>query len=129
MRRIAKCTVLFAAMLLCHGSLYSASFAIISVSQDKKPALGISSRPEPTAKKLFTQNCAKCHGADGRGETEAGEILGAPNFTDTKWQASVNDKRLMVSVLHGRGGMPAFEKKLSRKEITALIAYVRAFKK
>lgn len=81
------------------------------------------------AKRLFKQNCIKCHGADGAGETTAGQIVGAADFTDSEWQERVDDQRLINAMAYGRGQMPAFGKKLSKEQITLLLAYVRAFKK
>ncbi|HXD33146.1 MAG TPA: cytochrome c [Pyrinomonadaceae bacterium] len=80
------------------------------------------------AKTLFKQYCVKCHGVGGRGETTQGEILGAPNFTESEWQDKFNDSRLINSIKHGRGEMPSFEKKLSQDQIKVLLAYVRAFR-
>ena len=81
------------------------------------------------ATKLFKQNCVKCHGADGDGETAFGQIVGAADFTDSEWQERVNDKRLINSMTYGRGQMPPFGKKFSKEQIISLLAYVRAFKK
>ena len=81
------------------------------------------------AKKLFKQNCRKCHGADGAGETTFGQIVGAADFTDPDWQKRVGDQRLVNSITYGRGQMPPFGKKLSKEQISLLLAYVRAFKK
>jgi mono/diheme cytochrome c family protein len=41
----------------------------------------------------------------------------------------VDDKRFITSITHGRGQMPSFEKKLSKKQIELLSNYVRAFRK
>jgi len=79
------------------------------------------------AKATFEERCARCHGADGRGRTELGEMLGAPDFTDAGWQKGATDGRMRASVSDGRGEMPAFSRKLSRREINALVAYVRTF--
>ena len=88
----------------------------------------------PTAKgkdvkKLFKQNCVKCHGVDGVGNTPFGEIVGAADFTDSEWQKRVDDQRLVNSMIYGRGQMPPFGKKLSKEQIMSLLAYVRAFNK
>ena len=80
------------------------------------------------AKKLFKQKCSKCHGANGAGETTFGQIVGAADFTDSEWQKRVDDERLVNSITYGRGQMPPFGKKLTREQITFLLAYVRAFK-
>jgi len=81
------------------------------------------------AKKVFKQNCVKCHGADGAGETTFGQIVGAADFTDSEWQEQVDDTRLINSITYGRGQMPSFGKKLSKEQIISLLAYVRGFKK
>ena len=77
---------------------------------------------------VFRQNCARCHGADGRGETPLGKIYNAPNFADAEWQKRFNNKELNALIAHGKGGMPAFDKKLSKKQISSLVTYVRRFK-
>ncbi len=37
-------------------------------------------------KALYDQQCAKCHGQDGKGETKMGKKLGAKDYTDAKVQ-------------------------------------------
>lgn len=79
-------------------------------------------------KELFVDRCARCHGRDGRGATKLGEIVKPPDFTDADWwEGGVTDARLKASIAGGKGEMPAFGRKLSRSEISALAAYVRAF--
>jgi cytochrome c553 len=87
----------------------------------------VSSAQLARAKTVFAQNCARCHGADGRGETALGKELEATNLTDAEWHKKVSDKRLIQSVTRGRAAMPALEK-LSTDDITALCAYVRTLK-
>ena len=82
------------------------------------------------AKSLFAEKCAKCHGADGRGKTVVGDMLGVPDFTDGEWwKGDRSEARLITSVAEGRDEMPAFGRKLTRREIAALVAYVRRFNK
>lgn len=82
------------------------------------------------AKTLFGERCAKCHGANGRGQTNLGETLGVPDFTDSDWwNRGVKDERLANSITRGKGEMPAFGKKLTREEIALLVSYVRRFKR
>lgn len=80
------------------------------------------------AKILYEQNCARCHGADGRGQTSLGELYGVPDLTDAKRQRRASDKTLANKITRGRGGMPSFAKKLSKEEINSLVSYVRKFK-
>jgi len=77
---------------------------------------------------LFSETCARCHGADGKAKTFHGRMLGAQNLTSTKWQSETTDDTIIHAIKTGPGAMPAFEKKLSSAEIEALAAYVRTFK-
>lgn len=80
------------------------------------------------AKRLFKQKCAKCHGQGGAGNNY-GQIIGATNLTDPEWQQRVDDQRIINSIKHGRGQMPASGEKLTDEQITALMLYVRTLKK
>ena len=75
-------------------------------------------------KKIFKNDCQKCHRRDGKG-SKRGKKLGTPDFTDAEWQASVTDKQLMASVTNGKKKMPKQEGKLSPVEIMAMVKYVR----
>jgi cytochrome c5 len=81
---------------------------------------------------LFRNNCARCHGADGRADTPLGRTYQTPDLTDPDWWRKnskiTSTASLMSIVSRGKGGMPAFGKKLKRTEIRALIGYVRRFK-
>jgi mono/diheme cytochrome c family protein len=80
------------------------------------------------APRLFVENCAACHGRDGRARTFYGRLLGAQNFTDARWQTNTSDDEIIRAIKTGPKLMPAFQKKLSPAEIEALAAYVRTFK-
>ena len=77
------------------------------------------------ARGLFAENCATCHGKDGRARTIHGWLVGAQNLTDAHWLAS--DAEIIHAIQTGPRVMPAFQKKLSVNEIEALAAYVRTF--
>jgi len=81
---------------------------------------------------LYNNNCARCHGGDGRGDTPLGHTYKAPDFTDVKWWQENSDitstGSLISIVTRGKGGMPAFGKKLKRGEIQALVRYMKKFK-
>lgn len=81
------------------------------------------------AKKLFKQKCAKCHGSDGAGNTTRGLLVGATDLTSPEWHNRVDDERILNSLTHGRGQMPAFDKKLTNEQLALLTVYVRSFKK
>jgi mono/diheme cytochrome c family protein len=82
---------------------------------------------------LFNRNCARCHGADGVGDTPLGHLYKAPDFTDPEWWKKNSDiggvKTLRSIVTRGKAGMPAFGKKLTRTEINLLVDRIRRFRK
>ena len=82
---------------------------------------------------LFNRNCARCHGADGRGDTPLGRLYKAPDFTDSEWWKKNSDisgvNTLRSIVTRGKAGMPAFGKKLRPAEINLLVDRIRRFRK
>jgi mono/diheme cytochrome c family protein len=84
------------------------------------------------ADELFRRDCARCHGADGRGDTPLGHMYNAPDFTDPEWwlnHAQITGTKTLVSIVtRGKGNMPAFGKKLTRSEINLLVSHVRRFR-
>ncbi len=85
-------------------------------------------------KALYEKDCAKCHGADGKGETKMGKKLGAKDYTDPKVQAELKDDTAVKAI---KDGLKDKEDKvlmkpaegLSDEDIKALVAYMRSFKK
>jgi mono/diheme cytochrome c family protein len=82
----------------------------------------------------WANNCAQCHGADGRADTKMGKQLSAKNLTDPKVQAAFTDAQATKSIKegvkqNGKTTMKAFAGKLTDDEIKALVAYVRSLKK
>jgi mono/diheme cytochrome c family protein len=77
---------------------------------------------------LFAENCATCHGVDGRAHTFHGWVTGAQNFTDVEWQADTQSDEILHAIRTGPWVMPAFQGKLSETEIEALATYVRTFR-
>jgi cytochrome c oxidase cbb3-type subunit 3 len=75
-------------------------------------------------KKIFADNCALCHGADGKGNRE----MGSPNLTDKIWLYGSDKETIVQGLQNGRGGvMPAWQGRLSEPIIKALVVYVYSF--
>lgn len=83
-------------------------------------------------KTVYSDNCAKCHGEDGKGATKMGQKLGARDYTDATVQASFTDEKGIKSV---KEGMKKDEKTLMKPselpdaDIKASVEYMRTFKK
>ena len=110
-------------LVLLAANLLTGFVAISQTTSDK-----LSPTKAKEAKRLFKQKCAKCHGQDGAGNNY-GQIVGATNLTQSEWQQRVDDKRLLNSIKHGRGQMPAFDEKLTADQIASLALYVRTLAK
>jgi cytochrome c553 len=86
------------------------------------------------AKENWDTLCAKCHGAEGKGDTKMGAKLGAKDFTDAKVQADLKDDAAAKAISEGLKSddgktlMKPFDS-LSADEVKALVAYVRSLKK
>jgi len=84
-----------------------------------RPSAGPTTSPTKPAQvldgqKLYTDNCAGCHGAKGVGSKTA-PALTASNADRTKIEKGNVDK-----------GMPAFGDKLTPDEITAILDYLKS---
>jgi cytochrome c553 len=106
--------------------LLTLSIAIIAVS-----ALSASAAD---AKANYESNCAKCHGADGKGQTKMGQKLGVKDYTDAKVQADLKDDAAIKAIKEGlkdKDGKTLMKPVvgLSDDDIKALVAYMRTFKK
>jgi cytochrome c oxidase cbb3-type subunit 3 len=74
-------------------------------------------------KKIFADNCATCHGAEGKGNRE----LGAPNLTDAIWLYGSDKASIIDGLWNGRGAvMPAWTERLDDSTIKALAVYVHS---
>jgi len=79
----------------------------------------------PARSELFRANCAKCHGEDGKGQTEEGKKKGARDLSNAKWQTTISDERMIRSITRGRDMMPSFAKALTPEQIKELVKEVR----
>ena len=113
------------------GLLFPALFLFLSGCASKGP-LTIQDANQPAdqvdARGLFLENCAVCHGKNGRAHTFHGWLVGARNLTRADFQDETSDAEIIHAITTGPGLMPAFGKKLSPAEIEALARYVRSFK-
>lgn len=82
----------------------------------------------------WENHCAKCHGADGKGQTKAGKKLNVKDYTEAKVQAEMKDEEMLKAITDGvfeKGGkekMKAYKDEVSAAEAKELVAYIRKFK-
>ncbi len=75
-----------------------------------------------TAGRLFSTNCALCHGSDARG------ARGFPNLTDNDWLYGGTPEQIIQTITHGRVGvMPGWEQALGEEGSRAVAEYIMSF--
>ena len=75
------------------------------------------------ATKLFADNCAMCHGPNGKGNRQ----VGAPNLTDSEWLYGPTRDDIHDQIWNGHGGvMPTWGGRLTPEEIKAVAVYVHS---
>lgn len=73
--------------------------------------------------KIFSEQCASCHGKDGKGMT----AQGSPNLTDDIWLYGGAKAAIIESIRTGRGGkMPQWVDRLDPVTIKSLAVYVHS---
>jgi len=69
--------------------------------------------------RLFLQNCAQCHGSDGRGSR------GFPNLTDDDWLWGGATAQIKTTIMQGRqAAMPAWGDSLGEEGVKEIVSYV-----
>jgi mono/diheme cytochrome c family protein len=85
------------------------------------------------AKSNWEDNCAKCHGAEGKGDTRMGRKLDIPDLSDAKVQAAFTDEAAFNAIKSGMKDKDGVTRMkaidgLADEEIKALVQYVRGLK-
>lgn len=87
--------------------------------------LSLSGKADANAEgaELFKQNCAACHGDDGKGN----RALGAPNLADAIWLYGDKKTQIVGQISYPRHGvMPTWEGRLPEDVIKQLAIYVHS---
>ena len=82
----------------------------------------------------WDKHCAKCHGAEGKGDTKMGQKLGIKDYSDAKVQAAMTDDAAFKGIKEGvkdKDGKVVMKptEGLTDDDIKALVAHMRTFKK
>jgi cytochrome c oxidase cbb3-type subunit 3 len=85
------------------------------------PQLAADPKAMATARNLFQNNCAQCHGSDGGG------ARGFPNLADANWQWGGDPDTVVATIANGRTavGMIAWGDTLGEQGVDKVVAYVQ----
>jgi mono/diheme cytochrome c family protein len=80
--------------------------------------------------KVFTINCAVCHGATGQGNgiTTKYGLLGVANYHQDKYR-QMADGQIFNTITNGYNSMMAYGDKVTVKDRWAIVAYIRALQR
>jgi mono/diheme cytochrome c family protein len=91
------------------------------------PDVAAAEQQRQSGSAIYAQNCARCHGADGRAQTRKGRETDAVDFTSDDWSPDAARDARIIS--RGKGSMPAFGRRLNQAQINAVAQYIRRFKR
>ncbi len=96
-----------------YGEIY-ANFAAMSIED-----VAMDPAAQKMGVRLFANNCAVCHGADGGGN------YGFPNLTDNDWLYGGSAEQIKQTIAHGRAGqMPAWGAIIGEENVVAVGEHV-----
>jgi cytochrome c6 len=88
-----------------------------------------------TADENWENNCASCHGADGKAQTKQGKKLKIRDYTDAAVQAELKDDEMVKAILegvkeNGKERMKAFKEEFENPDTAAkdLVTFIRKLK-
>ena len=103
-----------------------AIFAALTMMLDHSQPGMAAGETADSPRSLYVQNCANCHGADGRADTAKGRELDADDLTTAKVQ-NMSTAKIIRVITNGKGDMPALGRKLTPAQIRSIAGYVRVF--
>jgi cytochrome c oxidase cbb3-type subunit 3 len=99
---------------------------IVNVANFVRELARLNTRPGTdlaAGRKIYADNCAVCHGLDGKGNRE----FGAPDLTDGIWLFGSDEAAIIEIVTNSRSSvMPAWAGRLDPVTIKALTYYVHS---
>jgi mono/diheme cytochrome c family protein len=97
---------------------------VASAETQQAPPPQSSAGPADSGAVVFQQQCASCHGADGKGTASAG----TPDLTDFRARSGIPGDSIVNVITNGRTGtsMQAFAGKLSAAQIRDVASFVQS---
>lgn len=74
---------------------------------------------------LYGQMCARCHGADGKGDAEMKKTMPTLRAFSSPESRALSVEQIEQAIMAGKNQMPGFGASLSLPKIQAMTGYVR----
>lgn len=120
MQKVLKLAVLSAFLIASAFLFYPPTQTVLSKSEN------LIKSDKKSSRNLYFNNCARCHGADGRSNTAQGRKTKATDLTTRKVQ-KMSRKKIVRIIKYGENEMPSFGRKLTKKEMNSIADYVKRF--
>lgn len=118
--------VALAAWAAAHGEK---SWSAPEEAKKLKNPVATSEATLAAAKAIYMDNCAQCHGEQGKGDGPDAPLYAVvpTNFTDAHMMGEMTDGEIFWKVSEGRRPMPSFKKRLTEEQRWQVVNYLRTF--
>jgi len=125
--RVAAVATALSVMMAAGASAQYAGWTIPDTAKTEKSTARNPADATKKGKSLYTANCAKCHGPEGKGNGPDSDH--AADLTD-EFRADLNpDGVLYYKIWNGHtNDMPAFKSKLTKDEVWNLVEYLKVIR-
>jgi mono/diheme cytochrome c family protein len=88
----------------------------------------VKATPESIAegKKIYSYDCASCHGATGDGKTDVAKELKVPALADPAFLKDRTDGELFYIIKNGHPNMPPEGNRVKPEQLWSLVNYIRS---
>jgi mono/diheme cytochrome c family protein len=104
----------------------------LAVGSPSGPTRTVATLTQPgnaaTQSTVYADNCAVCHGDEGKGDGPIAASLTPrpPDLTQSELVGTMSEEELMEYVSVGKGAMPGFGKILTEEQLRGVVAWLRA---
>lgn len=125
--RVGAVTAALCIGLAAGASAQYAGWTIPDGGKDEKSPVKSAADAAKKGKGTYASNCAKCHGAAGKGDGPDSDH--AADLTD-EFRTDLNPEGILYyKVWNGHGSdMPAFKSKLTKDDVWALVEYLKVLR-
>ncbi len=135
MRRLASVLTLFLLILFFSSAQETkpapkTAYHPVPIKDAREPN-PVKPTPESIAegKRIYSYDCASCHGVNGDGKTGVANDLKVPDLTDPARQKDRTDGEVFYILKNGHGDMPPEGNRVKTEQLWDLVNYVRSLAK
>lgn len=118
--------ILFSCFIFYPEHIAAHSWMAPKVESVKTNPVEMSRESVMNGKAIFSQECAYCHGENGRGMSNKAAILQTDTADLLEGLKSHSDGDYHWKIRNGKGEMPGYEGELSNREIWDIINYLKS---